>query len=93
MPHAPVRAWSGAEVAARWKMLFTLPLLVTEHLNDKLKIKADTRVALELFILQRLGFSAAEFHKHMQAQAMTRGTAIGQVERLKPTQPASRNAV
>ncbi len=34
-------------------------------------------------ILQRLGFSAAEFHKHMQAQAMTRGTVIGQVERLK----------
>ncbi len=34
-------------------------------------------------ILTRLGFSAAEFQKHMQAQAMHRGTVIGQVERLK----------
>ena len=34
-------------------------------------------------ILTRLGFSSAEFQKHMQAQAMHRGTVIGQVERLK----------
>jgi hypothetical protein len=34
-------------------------------------------------ILQRLGFSSAEFHKHMQAQAMKRGTIIGQIDRLK----------
>jgi REP element-mobilizing transposase RayT len=45
---ARARAWSDAEVAARWESLFTLPLLVTEHLNGKLKTKADTRVALEL---------------------------------------------
>ncbi len=50
-------------------------------------IRADKKGAIPSHtppILQRLGFSAAEFHKHMQAQAMTRGgTAIGQVERLK----------
>ncbi len=49
-------------------------------------IRADKKGAIASHtppILQRLGFSAAEFHKHMQAQAMTRGTVIGQVERLK----------
>jgi hypothetical protein len=49
-------------------------------------IRADKKGAIPRqtpSILQRLGFSAAEFHKHMQVQAMTRSTAIGQVERLK----------
>lgn len=34
-------------------------------------------------ILGRLGFSAEDFQQHMQAQAMTRGSVIGQVERLQ----------
>ncbi len=49
-------------------------------------VRTDKKGAIPIqtpCILQRLGFSAAEFHKHMQAQAMTRGTVIGQVARLK----------
>ncbi|MBI3713667.1 MAG: hypothetical protein HY253_12010 [Burkholderiales bacterium] len=34
-------------------------------------------------ILIRLEFSAEDFQQHLQAQAMTRGSVIGQVERLQ----------
>jgi len=49
-------------------------------------VRPDKRGALPAHtppILARLGFAADDFKQQMQAQAMTKGTVIGQVERLK----------
>jgi REP element-mobilizing transposase RayT len=42
---AQARSWSEAEVAYRWELLFSLPLLVQKYLKDELTIKAEIRVA------------------------------------------------
>ena len=47
-------------------------------------VRPDKRGAMPMHtppILARLGFAADDFKKQMQAQAMTKGTVIGQVER------------
>jgi len=42
---AQARSWSEAEVAHRWELLFSLPLLLQKYLKDELTIKAEIRVA------------------------------------------------
>ena len=42
---ASMRSWSESEVARRWELLFSLPLLVQKYLKDELSTKADIRVA------------------------------------------------
>ena len=47
------RDWSEQEVARRWEMLFSLPLLVQKYLKGELSIKAEIRVAQDVLAEQR----------------------------------------
>ncbi len=50
---ARARNWSEQEVAQRWEMLFSLPLLVQKYLKGELSIKAEIRVAQDVLAEQR----------------------------------------